>query len=250
MRAAPNGSTLLVSVNTLVMNRSLYPKLPFDPVKDLVPVSLTSWGQLLLVASPNTGYKSAAELIAAAKSRPGSHQLRQPGRRHAASPVDGTVQVHSGHFPHPYPLSRHGARGHRPAGRPGRGDVPADPRGAAACEGRQAGGAGHRQRQAPCAAARCANPRRSQGRQRQRGDVVRHLCAARHFAGVREPPQPRAQGHPGHTRSSFRIRDAGHGPRHQQPRGVPPPRGAGCAAVGRADQGPAISRPNSAGARP
>ena len=51
-----NGATLLVSVNTLVMNRSLYPKLPFDPVKDLVPVSLTSWGQLLLVASPNAGY--------------------------------------------------------------------------------------------------------------------------------------------------------------------------------------------------
>ncbi len=79
VRAAPNGSTLLVSVNTLVMNRSLYPKLPFDPVKDLVPVSLTSWGQLLLVASPNTGYKSAAELIAAAKSRPGSINYASPG---------------------------------------------------------------------------------------------------------------------------------------------------------------------------
>jgi tripartite-type tricarboxylate transporter receptor subunit TctC len=79
VRAAPNGSTLLVSVNTLVMNRSLYPKLPFDPVKDLVPVSLTSWGQLLLVASPNSGYKSAAELIAAAKSRPGSINYASPG---------------------------------------------------------------------------------------------------------------------------------------------------------------------------
>jgi tripartite-type tricarboxylate transporter receptor subunit TctC len=79
VRAAPNGATLLVSVNTLVMNRSLYPKLPFDPVKDLVPVSLTSWGQLLLVASPNTGYKSATELIAAAKSRPGSINYASPG---------------------------------------------------------------------------------------------------------------------------------------------------------------------------
>ena len=34
VRAAPDGSTLLVSVNTLVMNRSLYPQLPFDPVRD------------------------------------------------------------------------------------------------------------------------------------------------------------------------------------------------------------------------
>ena len=48
VRAAPNGSTLLVTVNTLVMNASLYPQLAFDPVKDLTPVTLTSWGQLLL----------------------------------------------------------------------------------------------------------------------------------------------------------------------------------------------------------
>jgi tripartite-type tricarboxylate transporter receptor subunit TctC len=79
VRAAPNGSTLLVSVNTLVMNRSLYPKLPFDPVKDLVPVSLTSWGQLLLVASPKSGYNTAAELVAAAKSRPGAINYASPG---------------------------------------------------------------------------------------------------------------------------------------------------------------------------
>ena len=51
VRAAPNGATLLVSVNTLVMNRSLYPKLPFDPIKDLVPVALTSWGQLIWSAT-------------------------------------------------------------------------------------------------------------------------------------------------------------------------------------------------------
>jgi hypothetical protein len=68
VRAAPNGQTLLVSVNTLVMNRSLYPKLPFDPVKDLVPVSLTSWGQLLLVAPP----------AAASRRRQTSWPLRVP----------------------------------------------------------------------------------------------------------------------------------------------------------------------------
>lgn len=79
VRSAPNGSTLLVSVNTLVMNRSLYPKLPFDPVKDLVPVSLTSWGQLLLVASPQSGYKTAADLLEAARRRPGSVNYASPG---------------------------------------------------------------------------------------------------------------------------------------------------------------------------
>jgi tripartite-type tricarboxylate transporter receptor subunit TctC len=79
VRAAPNGSTLLVSVNTLVMNRSLYPQLPFDPVKDLVPVSLTSWGQLLLVAHPQGGYRSAADLVSAAKRRPGAINYASPG---------------------------------------------------------------------------------------------------------------------------------------------------------------------------
>ena len=79
VRAKPDGSTLLVSVNTLVMNRSLYPQLLFDPVKDLVPVSLTSWGQLLLVTPPSTGLKTAAELIAAARARPGKLNYASPG---------------------------------------------------------------------------------------------------------------------------------------------------------------------------
>ena len=79
VRAAPNGQTLLVSVNTLVMNASLYPKLPFDPVKDLVPVSLTSWGQLLLVANPGTGFQTATDLIRAAKASPGRFNYASPG---------------------------------------------------------------------------------------------------------------------------------------------------------------------------
>lgn len=79
IRSRPDGNTLLVSVNTLVMNRSLYPKLPFDPIKDLVPVSLTSWGQLVLVASPHTGFRTATDLIEAAKKKPGAINYASPG---------------------------------------------------------------------------------------------------------------------------------------------------------------------------
>jgi len=79
VRAAPNGQTLLVSVNTLVMNRSLYPQLPFDPVKDLQPVALTSWGQLLLVTHPQTGFRNATDLLAAARARPGRLNYASPG---------------------------------------------------------------------------------------------------------------------------------------------------------------------------
>ncbi|HEU5296535.1 MAG TPA: tripartite tricarboxylate transporter substrate binding protein [Burkholderiaceae bacterium] len=79
VRAAPDGSTLLVTVNTLVMSRALYPSLGFDPVRDLDPVSLTSWGQLLLVASQKSGITSAQDLIARAKARPGALNYGSPG---------------------------------------------------------------------------------------------------------------------------------------------------------------------------
>ena len=79
VRAAPDGSTLLVTVNTLVMNRALYPNLSFDPLRDLDPVTLTSWGQLVLVANPKTGITSAQDLIARARAKPGALNYGSPG---------------------------------------------------------------------------------------------------------------------------------------------------------------------------
>ena len=79
VRAAPDGSTLLVSVNTLVMNRSLYPQLGFDPVRDLEPVSLTSWGQLILVTHPRSGFKTTTDLVEAARKAPGKLNYASPG---------------------------------------------------------------------------------------------------------------------------------------------------------------------------
>ncbi len=52
-RAKPDGHTLLVQVNTLVMNKSLFKTLTYDPVNDFAPVAQTSWGTLLLVTNPN-----------------------------------------------------------------------------------------------------------------------------------------------------------------------------------------------------
>lgn len=79
VRAEPNGDTLLVTVNTVVMNASLFPDLPFNPVEDLDAVSLTSWGQLMLVASANSGIKSASQLIEEAQARPGKLNYGSPG---------------------------------------------------------------------------------------------------------------------------------------------------------------------------
>ncbi|VWX58825.1 conserved exported hypothetical protein [Burkholderiales bacterium 8X] len=79
-RAKPDGYTLLVQVNTLVMNKSLYKSLSYDPVNDFVPVSLTSWGTLLLVTNPNVQKTtSIAQVVAAAKKDPGKLTYATPG---------------------------------------------------------------------------------------------------------------------------------------------------------------------------
>jgi tripartite-type tricarboxylate transporter receptor subunit TctC len=79
VRAPADGSTLLVTVNTLVMNRALYPKLGFDPVRDLDPITLTSRGTLLLVASKSSGITTVKELLAKAHARPGALNYGSPG---------------------------------------------------------------------------------------------------------------------------------------------------------------------------
>jgi tripartite-type tricarboxylate transporter receptor subunit TctC len=104
VRAAADGSTLLVTVNTLVMNRALYPSLAFDPVRDLDPVSITSWGQLVLVAHPKTGIGSAKDLLARAKARPGALNYGSPGNgtpHHLAMElVKNQAQVFITHIPY------------------------------------------------------------------------------------------------------------------------------------------------------
>lgn len=79
-RAKPDGYTLMVQVNTLVMNKSLYKSLAYDPIADFTPVSLTSWGTLLLVTNPNVQKTtSVAQMVAAAKSEPGKLTYATPG---------------------------------------------------------------------------------------------------------------------------------------------------------------------------
>lgn len=79
-RAKPDGHTLLVQVNTLVMNKSLYKTLSYDPVGDFTPVAQTSWGTLLLVANPNVQKTATVgEVVNAAKAKPGQLTYATPG---------------------------------------------------------------------------------------------------------------------------------------------------------------------------
>jgi tripartite-type tricarboxylate transporter receptor subunit TctC len=78
-KAAPDGYTVLMGANTMLMAAQLYKNVAFDPVKDFSSVSLAAWGTLMLVAHPKTGIKSVAELVAAAKARPGHVTYGSPG---------------------------------------------------------------------------------------------------------------------------------------------------------------------------
>ncbi len=78
-RAKPDGQTLMSSVNTLVMNASLYKNLPYDPVADFAPLGLTAWGSLVLVAHPGQKPNTLGELVVAAKAAPKTLTYGSPG---------------------------------------------------------------------------------------------------------------------------------------------------------------------------
>jgi tripartite-type tricarboxylate transporter receptor subunit TctC len=70
-RAEPDGHTLLLAGNaSLVVNQSLYEKLPFDPAKDFAPISQVAITPNLLVVHPDVPVKSVAELTALLRKSP------------------------------------------------------------------------------------------------------------------------------------------------------------------------------------
>jgi tripartite-type tricarboxylate transporter receptor subunit TctC len=70
-KAAPDGNTLLMSFTSHAINASLYPKLPFDPLKDFTPLTMVSTSPSVLVAHPRIPANTVKELIALAKAQPG-----------------------------------------------------------------------------------------------------------------------------------------------------------------------------------
>ncbi len=78
-KSNPDGYTVLMGANTMLMASQLYKNVPFDPVRDFAPVSMAAWGTLMLVANPKTGIKSLADLMAQARAKPGSISYGSPG---------------------------------------------------------------------------------------------------------------------------------------------------------------------------
>jgi len=104
-RAAPDGNTLLVTVNTLVMNESLFRSIPYDPEKSFAPIVEIATGVLALVVHPSLNVNTFPELIARARSKPGEINYASPGRgtpQHLAMELlKLTAKVNLTHIPYP-----------------------------------------------------------------------------------------------------------------------------------------------------
>jgi tripartite-type tricarboxylate transporter receptor subunit TctC len=71
-KAAPDGYTLLVVASSITLNPTLHKNLPFDPVRDLAPITQLSAFPNMLTVHPGLPVKTVKELIALAKAKPGS----------------------------------------------------------------------------------------------------------------------------------------------------------------------------------
>lgn len=105
-RSTPDGHTMLMgTVGTHGINVSLYPKLPYDPIKDFVPITLVAAVPNVLVMNPDrakaAGIETVADLIKYAKANPGKLNMASSGNGtsiHLAGELfktsTGTYMVH------------------------------------------------------------------------------------------------------------------------------------------------------------
>jgi tripartite-type tricarboxylate transporter receptor subunit TctC len=69
-KSAPDGYTVLLNVNGIAISPSLYRKLPFDPLKDLIGVTQVAATQFILTGSPKLEAKTVQEVVALARAKP------------------------------------------------------------------------------------------------------------------------------------------------------------------------------------
>lgn len=78
-KSEPDGTTLLMGANYVTIAPSLYKKMSYDPIKDLVPVTMIGSIPFVLVVNNAVNARSVAELIALAKSKPNEFAYATPG---------------------------------------------------------------------------------------------------------------------------------------------------------------------------
>ena len=103
-KADPDGYTLLMGPIGLAINPALYPKMPFDPITDLVPIGMYAGVPNLLVVHPSVPAANVKELIAYAKANPGKLNYASNGNgtssHLAAEMLKASARVHITHIPY------------------------------------------------------------------------------------------------------------------------------------------------------
>ena len=137
-RAAPDGYTILFHSATFSASYVTHKTLPYDTLNDFIAVSAVGISPSVLVAAPSKGYKTAADLIAAAKAKPGELNFASAGigaASHLAAekfrvaagikaqhipfkgPVEALTEVMAGRIDYLLPAARAGDRANQGAAR-------------------------------------------------------------------------------------------------------------------------------------
>ena len=83
-KAAPDGNTILIANSVHTINAGLLRKLPYDSVRDFLPISLIATTPFMMIVNPSLPAKSVRDLISLAKSKPGQLNYASPGAGTAA----------------------------------------------------------------------------------------------------------------------------------------------------------------------
>jgi len=78
-KAAPDGYTLLINTAAVAINMSLYKNVPFDTLRDFAPVAVFSESQNIMLTNAAKPYKSAGDVVAAARAKPGALTFASAG---------------------------------------------------------------------------------------------------------------------------------------------------------------------------
>ncbi len=97
-KAAPDGHTFGVVIAAFAANTTLYPKLPYDPRKDLAAVSLIGISPLIAAVNNDAPFKTAAELVAYARRNPGKVSFGSSGNGSAAHLTSEFFKAQTGTF--------------------------------------------------------------------------------------------------------------------------------------------------------
>ena len=97
-KAPADGYTMAVVIAAYAANTTLYPKLPYDPARDIAPVSLIGLSPLVAAVNNDAPFKSAAELIAYAKRNPGKVSFGSSGNGSAAHLSTELLKALTGSF--------------------------------------------------------------------------------------------------------------------------------------------------------